>query len=159
MDGRLQRARLRLERLGRGVHDPRGSLRAHRDRLQDARADLARAARNLLRERRETLALGHERLSRRDPRWLCAQDRTRLGELRQKLHAQGEALCARQRARLSEQAARLHALSPLAVLARGYAIALHVPSGRALLRASDAAAGDELRLRLHEGELRALVRK
>ena len=46
------------------------------------------------------------------------------------------------------------ALSPLAVLARGYAIALHEPTGSALLRAGDAAPGDTLRVRLHEGELR-----
>ncbi|MFI5308481.1 MAG: exodeoxyribonuclease VII large subunit [Polyangiales bacterium] len=159
MEVRLQRAQLRLERLGRGVRDPRGSLREHRDRLRVTRERLARAARALLRARAERLASEQERLERRDPRWLCAQDRTQLGELRQRLHAQAAALSARARSRLSEQAARLHALSPLAVLSRGYAIALHAGSGRALLRARDAAPGDELRLRLHEGELRARVRE
>jgi exodeoxyribonuclease VII large subunit len=68
-------------------------------------------------------------------------------------------LTQRRHALLSQRAARLHALSPLAVLARGYAIALHEPSGRALLRAGDAADGDVVRLRLHEGELRTRVDK
>ena len=78
-----------------------------------------------------------------------------MSELRARLRAQAGTLTARPKAQLAEQAARLHALSPLAVLSRGYAIALHQPTGRALLRAGDAAPGDTLRLRLHEGELRA----
>ena len=62
-------------------------------------------------------------------------------------------------ARLRTAAARLESLSPLAVLGRGYAIALHAPSGKALLRASDAQPGDALELRLHEGTLRARVER
>jgi exodeoxyribonuclease VII large subunit len=80
-----------------------------------------------------------------------------LREFRGRLHAQAGSLIASQRAHLAEQAARLHALSPLAVLSRGYAIALHERTGRALLHAADAQAGDRVLLRLHEGVLRARV--
>jgi exodeoxyribonuclease VII large subunit len=73
------------------------------------------------------------------------------------LHAQGAALTARARLCLSEPVVRLQALSPLAVLGRGYAIALHEPSGRALLRASDARPGEHVLLRLHDGTLRTRV--
>jgi hypothetical protein len=34
---------------------------------------------------------------------------------------------------------------------------LHEPTGRALLRASDAKPGDDLQVRLHDGTLRARV--
>jgi exodeoxyribonuclease VII large subunit len=157
MEVRLQRSRLRLERLGRALHDPRAAVRDTRSRLEQARARLAEAMRERLRGERSALAARSELLARRDPRLLCAQDRARLLELRGRLRAQAGSLCARKRAQLSEQAARLQALSPLAVLARGYAIALHEPTGRALLRASDARSGDTLRLRLHDGQLRARV--
>ena len=52
---------------------------------------------------------------------------------------------------------RLDALSPLGVLSRGYAIALHEPSGRALTRAADASVGDALTVVLEQGRLRARV--
>src|SRR5690606_3980993 len=50
-------------------------------------------------------------------------------------------------------AARLAALSPLSILARGYAIAIHAETGKALLSASEAKPGDRLDVRLHEGRL------
>jgi exodeoxyribonuclease VII large subunit len=159
MERRLQRARLRLERLSRELEDPRAALSDSRARLQALHARLAQAVHAQLRAERRLLATQLERLSRRDPRLLCAHDRVRLHELRGRLRAQAGPLTGRGRAQLAEHAARLHALSPLAVLARGYAIALHERSGRALLRAGDAVAGDLVSLRLHEGALRVRVEK
>ena len=49
-------------------------------------------------------------------------------------------------------AARLDGLSPLACLARGYAIALS-PSGEVLTRADRVGIGERVTLRLHEGTL------
>jgi exodeoxyribonuclease VII large subunit len=157
MEVRLARGRLRLDRSARRLRDPRTGLRERRADLGGARDALVAALRLRLRDERRTLAQLVERLSRRDPRLTCAHDRARLHELRGRLRAQGRQLGARARARLAEQSARLSALSPLAVLSRGYAIALHEPTGRALLRASDARTGDPLRLRLAEGQLRVRV--
>jgi exodeoxyribonuclease VII large subunit len=50
---------------------------------------------------------------------------------------------------LQRAIARLDALSPLRVLARGYAIAT-VDDGRAVRRASDVRAGDSMRVRVRE---------
>jgi exodeoxyribonuclease VII large subunit len=61
------------------------------------------------------------------------------------------------RQRLATEAARLQALSPLAVLQRGYAIATCESDGRILRRARDVAAGDTVDLRLAQGRLRATV--
>jgi exodeoxyribonuclease VII large subunit len=157
MEVRVQRGRLRLERLERGLLHPRASIGSTRARLEAARTRLFSAIRERLRAERHSLAARLERLARRDPRLLCAQDRARLRELRGRLHAQAGSLITSQRAHLAQQAARLHALSPLAVLSRGYAIALHERTGRALLRAGDAQAGDRVLLRLHEGVLRTRV--
>jgi exodeoxyribonuclease VII large subunit len=60
------------------------------------------------------------------------------------------------RADLSEKGTQLEALSPLAVLARGYAIAVG-PDGRALLDASQVEAGDTIEVRLRHGQLSAGV--
>jgi hypothetical protein len=45
------------------------------------------------------------------------------------------------------------------VLSRGYAVAWKAGTKRALTSASDVRAGDRIRVRLHEGELGALVRE
>ena len=55
--------------------------------------------------------------------------------------------------------ARLEALSPLAVLARGYAVAYADGSRAPLTAAKDVAIGGKIRVRLHEGELKAVVRE
>lgn len=59
----------------------------------------------------------------------------------------------RQRRRLSEAAARLDALSPLAVLGRGYAIARRERDGRILRSAHEVGLGERLELRLAVGRL------
>ena len=60
------------------------------------------------------------------------------------------------RARLGGAAAKLDALSPLAVLSRGYALAT-TEDGRILLDAKDVSAGDSLVVRLSRGRLEATV--
>jgi exodeoxyribonuclease VII large subunit len=64
----------------------------------------------------------------------------------------------RRRARLQALTRRLDALSPLAVLARGYAVAYREGAKRPILAAQDVAVGERLRVRLHKGELGVIVR-
>ena len=64
----------------------------------------------------------------------------------------------RRRARLSELAQKLGILSPLAVLARGYAVAYKEGARAPLLEAAAVAIGQRIRIRLHKGELVADVR-
>lgn len=65
-------------------------------------------------------------------------------------------LAERRRARLESAAARLHALSPLATLSRGYALA-RSPDGRTLASASQFAAGAPFTLLLRDGAVDATV--
>lgn len=154
---RLSRDRLRLDRFARKLHEPRVRLSRVRARIERADAALRVAMHQRVRVARRALALVLERLAQRDPRVLCAEDRGRLLALHARLLARGAAINERAKRRLGERAVRLEALSPLAVLGRGYAIALHEGSGRALLRASDARPGDRIALRLHDGTLRTRV--
>lgn len=155
---RLERVRARVQALAahRVFTAEQGRLRLLAQRLDDL-------------ERRALLALGpharsgRERLQRLAGRLEAAAPQRRLAERRARLLAAGErlALGARARleaarARLGRGAARLESLSPLAVLARGYALAFDA-GGRLLFDADQARPGDELRLRLHSGALRARV--
>jgi exodeoxyribonuclease VII large subunit len=56
---------------------------------------------------------------------------------------------------LNNAAGRLDAVSPLRVLERGYAVVFSQRTGRALVDAADAEAGDDLDIRLSRGRLRA----
>ena len=57
-----------------------------------------------------------------------------------------------------ERAARLDSLSPLAVLARGYAVVWNADGTRALRNAADVQPGDQVRVTLAQGELDCDVR-
>jgi exodeoxyribonuclease VII large subunit len=61
--------------------------------------------------------------------------------------------------RLSECAARLHALSPLAVLDRGYAIAHKLPEQKIVKRSEELAVGDRIRITFSQGESTCRVEK
>jgi exodeoxyribonuclease VII large subunit len=159
LEVRIGRMRLRLDRLQRGLQTPQLRVQRARARLKRAETTLVADARQRVNDRRRVLAELTERLSRCDPRLAYARDRARLHELRGRLRALAARIPERARAALAARSVRLHALSPLAVLGRGYAIALHVGSGKALLRATDAKAGDALELRLHDGSLRARVER
>jgi exodeoxyribonuclease VII large subunit len=92
-------------------------------------------------------------LRARSPQARVALARTREA----RAHAAAEAAIRRRleqsRRRLSETAARLEALSPLAVLGRGYALARRESDGRIVHAASDVSLGDRLDLRLASGQI------
>jgi exodeoxyribonuclease VII large subunit len=149
----MSRFRILLDEQARRLRDPREALASVRTRLHHLQTRLARSIGRRLggrRERAQALAL---RLSRADPRLRVAAHRNRLTGLISRLQAAAGNLVAAPRAGLAEVEARLQALSPVAVLGRGYAIAIHQRTGKALLRASDADSGDTVTIRLHQGKL------
>ena len=88
-------------------------------------------------------------------RALLERDATRLERQGERLRAAPGLLFERRRAALDHSSARLQALSPLATLARGYAI---VRAGGEALRAAEAVAtGDRLEIELATGALGARV--
>jgi exodeoxyribonuclease VII large subunit len=153
----MGRLRQKLDRNTHKLRDPRDVLSSVRSSLQSLQGRLSQAMHRLLTQQRSTLQSLSLRLSRTDPRLRVANDRARLESLTARLHACAGPLLSERRARLSELTSRIQALSPLAVLSRGYAIALHEPSGKALLRATDAKNGDRITIRLHDGQLKTRV--
>jgi exodeoxyribonuclease VII large subunit len=77
-----------------------------------------------------------------------------LGRLRDRIAEAAERAVARKKSSIGSAAARLSALSPLATLARGYAVARD-PDGRALTSVRHFKAGRDFELLLHDGNVQA----
>jgi exodeoxyribonuclease VII large subunit len=86
---------------------------------------------------------------------LLERDATRLARLSERLRAAPRLQLERRRAALDHTGARLHALSPLATLARGYAIVR--ANGEALREAAAVAPGERIEVELASGSLGARV--
>ncbi|HTL13920.1 MAG TPA: exodeoxyribonuclease VII large subunit [Thermomonas sp.] len=148
---RADRAFLRLQALR-----PQARLEAQAQRARQARLRLANAMQRRLERERAALRHADAVLRAAHPRRRLALLRERLLALRDRPRAllaqrlQADALHLRGLAR------SLHAISPLATVARGYAILQHA-DGRVVRGVGDAAAGDALQARLHDGRLRLRV--
>jgi exodeoxyribonuclease VII large subunit len=152
MAGSLRVQRSEAERLRMRLGDPRFLLVERQQHLDELGARLERFAGRQIGRRRGELGALERRLSLRHPRAVLADARGALAPLGAELESAMRLRLGRARRELEKNVARLDGLSPLAVLARGYAIAL-TSDGRALRAASETAEGEELRLRLHSGEL------
>ncbi len=84
------------------------------------------------------------RFLRRRPGVQWAQQRGRLAVLATRHEAAGRGAIGRLATRLEQAGHRLHALSPTAVLERGYSITLSAETGRAVTRADQVSHGDWL---------------
>jgi exodeoxyribonuclease VII large subunit len=171
----LQEQRLRLSRAERGLPDPAALLGAARQRLDDRGERLRLALPNLLAGQRTSLTAVERRLpdlpalvaAKRAAlglagahlgsglRQFVAGTRQRSGRTLERLNAAPlQALLRHARTRLEGSAARLEAVSPLAVLARGYALVQN-PDGRPFTAAAAIPPGQRLVLRFADGTVNA----
>ncbi len=150
------RQELRALSASLAAHSPAARLAARRARYDGLARALGVASLGIGRARRAQLAPLAARLPQAAARITPARTALR-SALAERLAPAARRYVAREGARLATAAARLDALSPLAVLGRGYAIA-RTTDGRVLRRASDVAPGDSLRVRVAEGEVETVVR-
>jgi exodeoxyribonuclease VII large subunit len=156
MHGHLAQDRVVHERLARRLGDPRLAIAAHQQTLDDRASRLASAARGLVARRRHALAQGQRRLAYLHPRAVVARERTEVARLGHRLTTLWNASLARRAAELQRTGARLDALSPLKVLARGYAIATR-DDGQAVRAGDDVAPGQTIHVRVRDARLDATV--
>jgi exodeoxyribonuclease VII large subunit len=156
---RLARVRARVEAVTshRVFTAERGRVRNYAQQVDDLlrRSDTAAANR---------LSRGRDGLRRLRDRVEAFRLDRQLEARRERLHSSEERLRSLFRRRLETRrtalatlSGKLDSLSPLSVLARGYSLVWDDSGQRLLRRAEDAAVGDALRIRLHEGALRATV--
>lgn len=157
LESLLGRSRLRLEKLQRHLEDPRRAVSGVRARLHSLEQSLERHMTRKLALARARASDTSERLSAQNPRRKLDRDRARLiAAWERAVRLMRPGVSAR-RVRFVSLAGKLDALSPLAVLARGYAIVLDQASGQALVDASEVQKGSVLSVRLHRGTLDAVV--
>lgn len=137
-------------------------VRATRAVVAEKRAAMAPAlraldARHVLAPHRKVVEDRARRLSRVDPRAVVAREHGDLIRITERIVALTKARVARERGDLQRRVAGLDAMSPLRVLARGYAIATH--EGVAVRDASEVKDGDLVSVRVHEGRFDAIVKK
>ena len=139
------------------ISHPGARLAQHTQRLDDLDLRLRSALRgNLLHQRQRLENLG-TRLWRENPRHrlevLCARAAT----LRQRMVTAVDGSLGKLEQRLALAARTLDAVSPLATLARGFAVVSRVYDGELLRDASQAPVGTVIEARLSKGRLRATV--
>ena len=153
----IDRRRQHEERLSiRLRHWPVSVVMRDRDR-HELELRLARAATRRLARIRQRIDDARRRLERRDVRHITAELGTRLARADGRMAEliTHRRLAADSRAR--QLAGRLDALSPLAVLGRGYAVCWNDARTSIIRSAGAVAPGDAVRVTLAEGELRARV--
>ena len=149
---RLNRESQRLDHLRARLRHPGEVLNRQRLTLTELDARLARAMQRRLADEHRRLAHLQRRLAARPPRREVELAGVRLTSARARLEQAMQHTQGRQRERLAGLARQLQAVSPLAVLGRGYAI-LEDERGQVVRRAADAQPGQALTARLGEGRL------
>ncbi|MBI2434502.1 MAG: exodeoxyribonuclease VII large subunit [Candidatus Hydrogenedentes bacterium] len=155
----IQHARHRLDVLqGSYVFRRPGELvRQRRQQADELRMRLEQCMDRRLQEVHRRLDRARRALRLLSPFNQLCQARERLAVLRRRLLHGGSAVVERGRGRLRPLMAQLDALSPLAILSRGYALAWKLPERLLVRRASELQPQDSVQLRFGEGTALATI--
>jgi exodeoxyribonuclease VII large subunit len=151
IDARIAALARRLQ-----VSHPGTRLQQQAQRLDDLTLRLRAAGYGGYERCGRRLAEAHARLLHRSPRHLLAERSSWHGELDRRLRAAWDTRQMRAAQRLALAQRALHTVSPLATLARGFAIVTRA-DGTLLTDAHGVASGEEIEARLARGTLRARV--
>jgi exodeoxyribonuclease VII large subunit len=160
--------RARVQRLSRRVHvaDSRPAFAGFPGRVVMRGRHAGELSHTLARTMRAGVASRDRRLQHIERRLATFDAGRRLGNLRTRLLGSDGRLDTavrrrqhRAQSQLGAVSARLDALSPLAVLARGYAVAWNADETRVLRDASTVSAGETIHVKLSQGKIEAKVTK
>jgi exodeoxyribonuclease VII large subunit len=153
MHARQRYARLSAESVLTRLRD---AVNRRDQRLDELRLRLDSAANRRLRNPAQRLALLNERLRRQDISLRIAATHRRLQAATQRLQNTATRTISTRQTRLNRATTHLEALSPLAVLSRGYAL-VYSSSGTLLRSSTDTTPGATIHARLAQGTLEATV--
>ncbi len=153
MHARQRYARLSSESVLNRLRD---AVSRRDQRIDELSLRLAAAASRRLRVNAQRLAMLTERLRRQNIAVRIATTQHRLQTATERLFRISTRAVSANQSRLNRASARLEALSPLAVLSRGYAL-VYAEDGTLLRSATETAPGETVRARLGKGTLTAKV--
>lgn len=160
LDLRIRHYRSELRHLGStdGIGRFPARVSRSRDRLQHGRLSLYRLLEGQARSLRRRLDAAREPLAR-FPMRLAVPDRKRyLGLVGERLSGSVQSRLTRARRDLESSVSTLQAVSPLSVLARGYAIAFSLRRRRKpILDATAVSIGEQIEVQVRKGRLRCTV--
>jgi len=156
--GRVNAESQRLDHLRARLRHPGERLAQQRQHLASLDRRLQLAMRRHLQRDRQRLDAATRRFTLHDPSRTLRQSRERVDQLRQRLEAAQQRKLQQERQTLQGIARELNAVSPLAVLGRGYSI-LQDDSGQVVRAASQTQPGQTLTARLGEGRLKLEVKR
>jgi exodeoxyribonuclease VII large subunit len=143
----------------RRIGDPRRRLVELNLRLDDQTLRLRSALRRTLVQKRETFQFLREKLKLRSPKHKITTGQNNLELLFIKTRNLIRRKMEKVEMNLSAQHKTLQALSPWAVLDRGYALVRTLPDLRVLKQAGETAPGERVRVALSRGEMDCLIEK
>jgi exodeoxyribonuclease VII large subunit len=153
MNARQRYARISAESVLIRLRD---AVNRRDQRLDELRLRLESSAHRCLRTSALRLALLTDRLRRKEMSVRIAATHRRLQSVTQRLYRSTVRISNARQSRLGQASARLEALSPLAVLSRGYAL-VYSADGTLLRSAGETSKGQTIRARLTHGTLEAEV--
>lgn len=145
----------RLSRLAQRVSDPRFVIAARQQELTELSERMARLLRRRLAQRQRARGELLQRLAHRHPERVLSRARGDLRLLTARLGSIMRLALGARRKAFGRCVAQLDALSPLAVLGRGYAIATY--EGLPVLSSQELTPGAAVRVRVAHGAFRARV--
>jgi len=153
----VTRARLREPALQRSLGHPARLLSVYRQRLDEAFGAVKTPADRSFVGTRQALESVGRRLTSKNLPAMALKTRVRVDGSARRLATSLQRLVEHRRSRLTTAIGRIDALSPLAVLGRGYAICERRLDGAIVRSADDVAAGDQVRVRLRKDALDCTV--
>jgi len=153
MDRLLVRSREQVMGAQGSIRDPRRRIEELRLRLDEQWGRLAQATLRTWRENKERAERVLRLLFAQDPCYAIRSFREGIAQLTKALRVGMATVLASKRKAWEKELARLDALSPLAILSRGYSITRRLPDNLILRAADEVEMKDQVAVRLSRGEL------
>ena len=156
---RITQERRRLQMLALALERGGETVLLRRQDFIELKARFRTAMLSRLRLVRQNLKIGEYRLEQASPRLRIKPLFAEIDLQEQRLKQAMRHLLTGKRQLITAHSDRLKAGSPLAVLARGYSVVEKIENNKVVSKSSDLAVGDQLRLRLHQGQAWCRVEK
>lgn len=153
----VAKSRLNLAKSSYVFKRPEELLRQRRQDVDELRARLDSAAVDAVSQRRVRVERAARGILLLSPQNQVHRAKERFTAVHQRLILAGSGTSQRFRNRLERLAGQLDALSPLAILSRGYALARRVADGSLLRSVSQVTVGEDISVRFGEGAVTAAV--